>query len=307
MCHGRGVSEPDHRPNDDQAESAPEGSHCAVHSDRIALVTCPRCGSYCCIACWHNAVRRCHECLKRDPGVRVPWVDAERRGPSRFFGTLADAFRPRASAPGFARGTWQSGLSFALLTYLPLAMISGVVPYTHRLGFGPSWSVSWVGGVPSSTELALDLLRAAMLGLLVASLKLGLLAAPFLHLVRAYGEPIESAPAAQVLLYRGWLLPAGTLLLGIVVWGLPLEPTQGTLAFAQILSLVPLLLLLSSMSSAARMAAGVGPIAAMIVVLVPFVLMFLAEPMIHQVLAPWLPDPETLRNLAATTASERAM
>jgi hypothetical protein len=262
------VSEPD---DDERVESAPEGSQCAVHPDRDALVTCPRCGSYCCIACWHNAVRRCHECLLRDPGIRVPWVDPERGPLSRFFGTLGDAFRPRSSAPGFARGSWRSGISFALLTYLPLAVVAGVIPYTHRLGFGPSWAVSFLGGAPTSTELALDVLRAAGLGLLVTSLKLALLALPFLHLVRAYGEPVESGPAAQALLYRGWLLPMGALLLGTVVWGLPLEPTEGTLIFAQVVSLVPLLLLLSSMSSAARMAAGVGP-------------------------TPWLPDPESLRD-----------
>jgi hypothetical protein len=287
------VTEPD---DEERVESAPEGSSCAVHPERAALVTCPRCGSYCCVACWHDAVKRCHECLLRDPGVRVPWADAERGLAPRFFGTLADAFRPRASAPGFARGSWRAGVSFALLTFLPLALVAGIIPYTHRLGFGPSFSVSFLGGAPSAAALALDVLQAAALGLFVTAVKIALLAAPFLHLVRAYGEPVESGPAAQVLLYRGWLLPLGTLLLGVVVWGLPLEPTEGTLVVTQVVSLLPLLLLLSAMSSTARMAAGVGPIAAVVVVLVPFVLMFLVEPLVHQLLAPWLPDPQSLRD-----------
>ncbi|MBZ0115362.1 MAG: hypothetical protein K8H88_00100, partial [Sandaracinaceae bacterium] len=64
--------------------------------------------------------------------------------------------------------------------------------------------------------------------------------------------------------------------------------------------LVPLLLLLSSMLSTARMASGVGPLAAFAVALVPFVLFFLLEGLKERALAPLLPDPEMLRQAAAS-------
>ncbi|HJL16414.1 MAG TPA: hypothetical protein RMH99_12205 [Sandaracinaceae bacterium LLY-WYZ-13_1] len=283
-------------PEDERrAESAPEGSHCATHPERTALVTCPRCGDYCCIACWHNALSRCHACLMRDPGPMVPWAD-DRLGPgARFFGTIAGVLRPRGKAPAFARGHWRRGVSFWLLTFVPLALLSGIIPYTHRLAFGDRFGVAFLGGEPTAAELALDVAQAAGLGLLVQSVLLGLLAVPYVHLTNAYGRTTESGPAQQAILYRGWLLPLGQIVLGLIVWGLPMEPTETAQLVTVIARLAPLLLLLSSMSGAARMAAGVGPVAALAVVLVPFLLMFLAEPMIHDLLSPWLPDAASLQ------------
>lgn len=280
--------------DEESIETPPEGASCAEHSERDALVTCPRCGSYCCIACWHNALRRCHGCLLRDPGPVVPWQDATRRLPARFFATIADAFRPSRSAPTFVRATVGSALSFALATFLPLALLSGIIPYTHTLGFGLSFSVTTLGA-PTTAEIALDVARAAGIGLLIALAMLALLAVPYHSLSRAYGRVEQSTASLTVMLYRGWLIPLGGLISSILVWGLPGEPDENARFIIEIASMLPLLMLISSMLSTARMASGVGPIASLVVVLVPFVLLMTVAPLGFQAIEPWLPDPELLR------------
>jgi len=286
------------------AEPAPEGSQCAEHTDRAALVTCPRCGSYCCLACWQNAAGRCHACLLQDPLPPVPWADPALSWPRRLFGTLYDALRPTSSAPRFARGRWTQGLSFALLTALPLALLSGVIPFTHFLLFGGRFSVT-VTGDPTGGQLALDLTQAMGFGLLLFLVKLLALTVPFASLVRAYeSKRLESEPARQVMLYRAWLLPLGGrggLLLGLVLWSLPVGPEEGlgesVIWMLEAVSLLPLLVLLWSMTAAARIA-GAGPIASTVVVVVPFLAMMFAEPILLETLSPWLPDSQSVREAA---------
>lgn len=280
--------------DEEAIETPPEGATCAEHPDRDALVTCPRCGSFCCISCWHNAVRRCHACLVRDPGPVVPWQDAERSLPARFFGTLSDAFRPARSAPTFVQASVRSSLSFALLTFLPLALLSGIIPYTHTLGFGLSFSVTTLRA-PTSADIALDVARAAGIGLLVALGMLALLAVPYHSLSRAYGSKDRPPASLALMLYRGWLIPLGGVISSVLVWSLPGEPSTGVGVLLEVASMLPLLVLISSMLSTARMASGVGPIASLVVVLVPFVLMMTVAPMGMQALAPWLPDPAVIR------------
>lgn len=280
--------------DEEPIETPPEGATCAEHPDRDALVTCPRCGSFCCISCWHNAVRRCHPCLVRDPGPVVPWQDRERSLPARFFATLGDAFRPARSAPTFVRASARSGLSFALLTFLPLALLSGIIPYTHRLGFARSFSITMLSA-PTASDIAVDLARAAGIGLLVALGMFSLLAVPYHSLSRAYGSKDRPPASLAVMLYRSWLIPLGGTLSSVLVWSLPGEPTSGILVLIEVASVLPLLILISSMLSTARMASGVGPLASLVVVLVPFVLMMTVVPMGMQALAPLLPDPEVLR------------
>lgn len=279
----------------DPVEAAPEGSTCAEHPERPALVTCPRCGSYCCIACWHGAVQRCHTCMLRDPLPPVPWADPEKRGAGRFFGTLADGLSPTRTATKFTRGEWQKGITFALLTALPVAALGGIIPFTHHLRFGPLWEVATIGA-PTALDLVLDVLQAMGLGIAFGVAKLGLMAAPYLSLTKAYGQVTEAQPTRQVLLYRGWLLLLGGrtgLVLGVVIWGLPMEPGEGLQITAEILSLLPLMAMLWAMTSTARMA-RVGPLASMIVVLIPFVVLFLVEPLVIELIRPLLPSSEAL-------------
>lgn len=284
-------------PEDDRVESAPEGSHCVAHPERAALVTCPRCGDFVCITCWHQSVRRCHACLARDPGPPVPWEERDRSLPDRFVATLGQALRPRHSAPTFARGEWRRAISFFLLSFVPVAMLAGIIPYTFRLAFGPRWSVHPVGA-PSSAEIALDVARAAGLGVALIGAKLAILAAVYLVMLRAYGRTVDSQPGHKVMLYRGWLLAVGVIALGLTQWGLPIDPTREMLWVAYAGYLIPLFVLMSAMSSTARLVGGVGPVAVLVVVLLPFGALILSDPLIDQVLTPWMPDPEAMRQAA---------
>ncbi len=81
----------------DPIETAPEGATCAAHPDRRALLICPRCGSFCCMACWHGGPKRCHECMLGQPVPPVPWADDSLGPAARFFGTLRDSFSPTGS------------------------------------------------------------------------------------------------------------------------------------------------------------------------------------------------------------------
>jgi hypothetical protein len=278
----------------------PEGATCAEHPERDALVTCPRCGSYCCLTCWHSAVQRCHACLLRDPGPPVPWEDGGRGLVARLGSTLADAFRPSRSAPAFARSRWTSSISFALLSFIPLALVSGVIPYTHSLVFGAG-QVQVIGN-PGSAALALDVARAGLIGLVVALAKLLCIGIPYQSLSRAYASRGNRTAGLSAILYRGWLIPLAEVVLGLLVWLLPAEPTETATMFVWIASLVPLIVLISSLLAIARMASGVGPIAALIVVLVPFVLMMVVTPIGLSALRPWLPDPEVVRQLAGSAS-----
>lgn len=282
------MSEPD-----DPIESPPEGASCAEHPERDALVTCPRCGSFACIACWHNTVRRCHACLMRDPGPPVPWEDRARSLPARLVATFADALRPTRSAPTFVRSDARAAISFAVLSFLPFALLSGIIPYTHLFVFGAG-KVQLVG-TPSSGALTLDVARAAGIGLLVALVKLLCVAVPYHSLSRAYAQKGHPPAALSAMLYRGWLIPFAELVLGLLTWAMPLEPSDGTITIVWVASLVPLIVLISSMLATARMASGVGPIAALVVVLVPFVLMMVLTPLGMQAIHPWLPDSEAIQ------------
>jgi hypothetical protein len=226
----------------------------------------------------------------RDPGPPVPWDDMQRSFASRFFATLGDAFRPNQAAPGFAQGHWQHGLSFFALTFLPLAVLSGIIPFTHTLLFGPSWRVSLLHQ-PSSAEIAIDVARAAGLGLLVCAGMFLLLMLPYYSLSRAYGSHGHPGAPFSVMLYRGWLIPLGQLLAFLVTWSLP-GVVQWALVLVEIARFLPFVVLFSSMLSTARMASGVGPIAALAVVLVPFVLFLLVGNIGMHALEPWLLGPQ---------------
>lgn len=293
----RAVSDRD----DEPIESPPEGASCAEHPERPAAVICPRCGNYACLACWHMTVRRCHACLMRDPAAAAPPIPWETQSNvfARFFGTLATAVRPGASAPAFARGEVRPAVVFALLSFLPLALVEGVIPYTATLLFGDRFGVRLIG-TPTTNEIALDVARAVGLGLTVALVRAAVLAIPYYSLSRAYGDRGHAAAPLRLMLYRLWLVPFSGVVFGLFLWGLPGDSGESLGMYVQIVQLVPLLLLLSSMLSTARMASGVGPLAAFAVALVPFVLFFLLEGLKERALAPLLPDPEMLRQAAAS-------
>src|ERR1700753_3302047 len=116
---------------DETDHTAPEGAVCAEHHDRPASFTCPRCGNYACMFCWHAVAERCDSCLKRDPAAAappLPWETREGSLLTRFFGTLVSALHPVHSAPAFARPGLRRALGFFALSAVPLAALAGVIP-----------------------------------------------------------------------------------------------------------------------------------------------------------------------------------
>jgi hypothetical protein len=267
--------EPDH--------GAPEGAVCAEHQGRPAAFTCPRCGNYACIFCWHALSSRCDACLKRDPAAAAPPLAWEAHAGSaigRYFGTLASAFRPVRSAPAFARTEVRPAVTFFLLTALPMAALAGVIPYTKTLMFGSSLAVT-IQGRPSSAEIATDVARAMLIQLGLSGLDFAALALPFTSLVRAYAEESKRPAALRVLLYRSWLLPGATLLFFTALWLLPAGPTPETasplLPLVLTIQLTFNALLLLSMRATARFACGITPLLSYTVTAVPLVIWMIVQ------------------------------
>lgn len=267
--------EPDH--------SAPEGAVCAEHQGRPAAFTCPRCGNYACIFCWHALSSRCDACLKRDPAAAAPplaWEGHSGTGIGRYFDTLGSAFHPVRSAPAFARPQVGPALRFFLLSTLPLAALAGVIPYTKTLLFGSSLALT-IQGHPSSAEIAIDVARAMLIQIGLSALDFAALALPFLSLVRAYADEAKRPAALRALLYRTWLLPAAMLLYFIALWLLPAPPAPETpspfLPFVLTVQLTFDVLLLLSMRATARFACGIPPLLSYTVTAIPLVIWMIMQ------------------------------
>lgn len=266
--------------------SAPEGAHCAEHRERPAQFTRPRCGAYACAACFHPSIERCQACLAIDPTAAVPklpWEQPDKSALARYFGTLLSALSPLRTAPAFAHDDVPSALRFMLRSALPLALLAGVIPYTRTLMFEGNFAVRIIGQ-PSGAEIALDVVRAMLAQVALTGAQLLALLLPFASLVRAYA-PARRHAALRVLLYRIWLLPAALVLYYAVVWMMP-TPDAATLQQAPPLTWVLVLgvrllgsvLLMMAMGGTARMACGLSPLLATVVVLVPVLLLALVEP-----------------------------
>jgi hypothetical protein len=260
--------EPDER-DEPPIESPPEGSTCAEHADRPALVVCPRCGSFSCLSCWHGALRRCHACVARQAPPPVPWEDPSRGLISRFFGTLGDAGSPVVTAPSFRKDGTARALAFFVISFVPLASLAGVVPYTAKVLFGPGLGIDIVGA-PTDAELAADVARAVGLGLVVGLGQWLALTIPFVSLSNAFAEKGHPDAPMRAMLYRGWLLSFFLL----AQYALPVVlPAGAGMLLATMLSLVPFVLLLSTMRATTRMGSGVGALTALLTISVPFALM----------------------------------
>jgi hypothetical protein len=262
---------------------APEGAQCGMHPDRPAHFTCPRCGSYTCLACWHPEVERCTQCLQRDPAAAAPPILWEQRDKSlvrRYFGTFVSALSPFKTAPAFAHGEVSDALRFMLVSALPLALLSGVIPHTRTLMFSGNLAVQVIGH-PSGAQIGFDVLRSMLVGFALAAAQLMTLLLPFVSLVRAYA-PARRSAAQRALYYRIWLLPAALLFYQIMMGVVPPPPdptlldpstipaaTMTGLAMSSAVQLVAAVLLILTMSATARLACGLGPLLATVVVIVP--------------------------------------
>jgi hypothetical protein len=261
---------------------APPGAACAEHSERPAAFTCPRCGNYACIFCWHPIAERCDTCLKRDPAAAapaLPWETQQGSALSRFFRTLGGSFRPLQTAPAFARPGGKRAIRFFLLSALPLAALAGIIPRTKTLLFGNFTVV--VQGHPSSGEIALDILAAMGMQLGASVVEFASVALPYVSLTRAYAPAERHGAAMRVLLYRVWLSPFATQIINVAAW---LLPTNGgsevyqhyVMPFA-LANMLLHLLLLSSLRATVRLACGVGPLLSYVIVIVTVIVWALVQ------------------------------
>jgi hypothetical protein len=208
----------------------------------------------------------------------IPW---ETQGVSWFaglWGTLRQAFTPTASAPALAHGDVRSALAFALLTWLPLAALQGIIPYTHTLAFGMRADPNAAGGFspapgtitllgsPSDTVIALDVARAMSLGVFLGAVQLAAMGLAFASLTRAFGiaRVATAATAWRTVLYRafivlllptlmaGGLAPSDFIVSLMAFTGL-FEPTLYVL-----LAVVGGVWLLTTLRTSARLAQGVS-------------------------------------------------
>jgi hypothetical protein len=255
---------------------------CAEHHERPAAFTCPRCGNYACIFCWHPVAERCDTCLKRDPAAAapaLPWETQQGTELARFFRTLAGSFRPLHTAPAFARPGAKRALRFFLLTAVPLAALAGIIPRTKTLLFG-NFSVI-VQGHPSSTDIALDVVSAMGMQLLAFTVEFAALALPYVSLTRAYAPAERHGAEVRVLLYRSWLSPFATLVMNLAAWLLPSSGgSEGMPRFMEPFAIAHMLfhlLLLSSLRATVRLASGVGPLLSYLIVIISLVVWALTQ------------------------------
>lgn len=245
------------------AERAPEGSQCHRHQDRDAQITCPHCGKHCCVFCYHSVLSCCESCLRQNPAAAaapIPFEQLQRPLLWRLGATLLSALRPTATAPAFAQPALGPAVRFLLLTAVPLSLLAGVIPHTRTLLFA-EMAVS-VLDAPDGFALTIDVVRAALCQLVLDAVHLTALWLPFVSLLRAYAGPERAVFGRRALLYRAWLVPAATLLTGLVLWtqrapATGQEPEATVLLLLSLPQLLPVLLLLS-MGYTARLACGLG-------------------------------------------------
>lgn len=281
---------PTEEPQKSSDRNAPDGSLCRAHPETPAVATCPRCGDYACLVCWQPAVDRCDSCLKRDPteaAPPIPWERSDIGVAHRLFATIATARNPVRSAPAMARDEVMPALRFALLTFVPLALVAGVIPYTKTLLFSGPFQISLQGTPPpDQAAITIDVLRAVAIGFGASLANWLVLSTPYVSLVRAYGDPKRRSVPLRAMLYRAFLLPLQQLIFFTLAWAmLNATSTPPQAGFVALLSLVPVALLLFSMWSAARLGSGLGPVVSFLVVIVPFTLWNYVEPLVVKLLA----------------------
>jgi hypothetical protein len=185
-----------------------------------------------------------------------------------------------------ARDGVAPALQFGLLTFLPLALIVGIVPYTKTLLFSAPFKITLQGTpMPDQAAIVIDVLRAIAIGFAVSVAQWLVIAAPYVSLVRAYGEPKRRSVPLRAMLYRAFLLPLQQVSFYALAWVMLNEASTAPQAgFLMVLSLVPLVLMLSTMWSAARLGSGLGPVVSFVVVIIPLTLWQYVGPLIEKLL-----------------------
>lgn len=261
------------------------------------------------MSCWHPSVQRCERCMLEDPAAAAPPIPFERRDWSfarRYFGTLATALFPIRSAPAFASNDLRSALRFGLLTMVPLALLAGVVPHTRTLLF-EQLAIKLVGH-PSELEIGLDVVRAMLVEGGLTAVRFGCLFLPYVTLVRAYAPKERRNAAVLAMLYRGWLLPAGWVFYYVAGWTLAPADAANTADpsalwfFVVAADLAARVLMMMTMGATARLACGLGPLMAFVVVIVPVFLQLLVDPLVTTAVEHLLPETPASGSVVTSAA-----
>ena len=295
-------------------QMCPPGSTCAIHQEREGLLECSHCGNAACVECWQTTHHACIACVLAQPEVVAPSVPWETEGVGwwrGFVDTIRLAASPNLSAPGLSGRDVRPALAFALLTFVPLVAAEGIIPYTHTLLFESPLQVAPVGS-PHGSTIALDVLRAASLGVLLGVVQLVTLGLCFTSLTTAFGVNGKASAA------NGW---RAVLYRAFIVAGFPTvvvaerASSDGVFALlgwigggaiagmtAVVLEIALGVWLLVSLRAAARLAQGVGAFMSLLIPFLAVMLSVFARDLAEQALTPLMPDSEAI---AATVAASR--
>lgn len=219
----------------------------------------------------------------------MPWETGQGNIVTRIVRTMVSAARPNRSALAFSMGTVRQALTFGLLLFVPWALLEGVIPYTHHLQFGER--KIFLSTTTTNEAVVFDVLQAMGFSLLIHVTTMLALALPYVSLVRAFSVTHRTDIPLRVVFYRGWLIPFGATIVWLAQWLLPAQPPMAVLVVVQLVAVLPLLAFFMSLYATARLASGVGPFAALLVVGVPFTIMQLGQGLVLYLLQPWLPVP----------------
>jgi hypothetical protein len=205
----------------------------------------------------------------------MPWEEHERGFGDRLLSTLSATFAPVRTVHAAAVGPLAPALRFAFLTMLPCMLLWGITPFTAKLKFGPSFAVVVTKGADQAA-IALDIAYAAALGLGLSLFTWLSWSVPFASLTAAFAPaPNTGAPARlaawRCALYRGWVIPAGLLVLYTIEWMYPASLAIELLAVVVLIcQLVPRMLVVVHCQTLARYL-GASYLGAIGVALVPLV------------------------------------
>lgn len=201
----------------------------------------------------------------------MPFEDRTKNIVAGYFATAMQAASPVVTAPTFRHPGVGRAAVFFLLSFVPLALLSGVIPYTALVLFKPNFVVE-IDPTTTDAMLWMDVGRSAVLGLVVRLLEWAAVALPFVSLTRAYEDRGHPDAPLRAVLYRGWLLPAYWL-----AFGLAGATPESFVWVSMLMAMLPLVLLLTSLRAASRMGSGVGPVTALLTVGIPFAMMIFAN------------------------------
>lgn len=267
------------------------GARCTHHPEREAVVHCVVCDRDVCFSCFFPDLGRCQRCVEDRPEEVAAPIPFESVGMVRgFLPSVAMAFAPRKTGPSFAIGdSLVRPAIFFLLTFVPLAALRGIIPYTHRIHFGPMSKLVIASG-SSRHALFVDVVRAMGVSFVECSAQLLAFAVCYVSLASAFGRSEARTIGLRTLAYRAFLLPIGGvfgILPTLCSWLGPTVLSQADAVVA--IGALPMFAFYLAVHRSARAVGRVDLFPGLAVVGVPFALWWLAGNLVFDAMIPLLP------------------